>query len=162
MQQSAPPVAPDSRNTWSLGDLLARASHDEDGAGQSRSPGQNQRAAGSAASAGGGGLNVDVISRALDAATASAIWSRYRAGQRGVMVRSIYTAEGRAAFDEVTRRFREEPDFQLTVNRYLADYERILGESDRRDPTGRLTQSQLTSDTGRVYLFLAHVSGRLN
>ena len=46
--------------------------------------------------------------------------------------------------------------------RLLGDYERILGESDRRDPSGRLTQSQLISDTGRVYLFLAHVSGRLN
>lgn len=109
-----------------------------------------------------GGLNVDAISRALDPATAAAIWTRFRAGQRGVMVRSIYTAEGRVAFDEISRRFRSDLEFQQTVNRYLVDYERILGESDQRDPTGRLTQTQLTSDTGRVYLFLAHVSGRLN
>ena len=33
--------------------------------------------------------------------------------------------------------------------------------SDLRDPTGRLTQGQLVSDAGRVYLFLAHASGRL-
>ncbi len=164
-----PPAPPQPMNaaatsSWSLGDLLARASHDEDGGNAARlqplaahpSPPQSTR------TGQGVGLNVEVISRALDAATASAIWSRYRAGQRGVMVRSIYTAEGRAAFDEVTRRFREEVEFQHTVNRYLADYERILGESDRRDPSGHLTQSQLTSDTGRVYLFLAHVSGRLN
>ncbi len=164
--QASGPQAGGSR--WSLGDLLARASHEDDGSappGPARLPpppghAQNQPLVPAAAQ--GGGLNVDVISRALDPATASAIWSRYRSGQRGVMVRSIYTAEGRVAFDEVSRRFRSDLDFQQTVNRYLADYERILADSDRRDPSGRLTQNQLTTDTGRVYLFLAHVSGRLN
>ena len=160
---NVPPSVDPRNSSWSLGDLLARASHDDDGASHSRQqmPGQHTAIPG-ARTGQSVGLNVEVISRALDAATASAIWARYRAGQRGVMVRSIYTAEGRAAFDEVTRRYREETEFQHTVNRYLGDYERILSESDRRDPSGRLTQSQLTSDTGRVYLFLAHVSGRLN
>ena len=46
------------------------------------------------------------IAGALDPTTASAIWSRFRAGQRGIMVRCIYTAEGRASFDEVTRALR--------------------------------------------------------
>ncbi len=164
---------------WSLGDLLARASNGEESAGDRggamQAPQPSQRAGGMqpqgiptqgvlvpvARTGHGVGLNVDVISRALDPATASAIWSRFRTGQRGIMVRSIYTTEGRIAFDEVSRRYQSEPDFQQTVNRYLADYERILGESDRRDPSGRLSQNQLTSDTGRVYLFLAHVSGRL-
>ncbi len=48
-----------------------------------------------------------------------------------------------------------------TVSRYLADFERIVSESDARDPSGRLSHGQLISDTGRVYLFLAHASGRL-
>ena len=160
---NVPPPGDARSSSWSLGDLLARASHDEDGGSHARLRAPASQPAMQGARTGPGvGLNVEVISRALDAATASAIWSRYRAGQRGVMVRSIYTAEGRAAFDEVTRRYRDEIEFQHTVNRYLGDYERILGESDRRDPSGRLTQSQLISDTGRVYLFLAHVSGRLN
>ena len=164
----APAPHADGRGSWSLGDLLARASSDDEAAGgapqpqPARLPPPAARPAPEAATNYGGGLNIEVISRALDAATASAIWSRYRAGQRGVMVRSIYTIEGRNAFDEVSRRYRSDLEFQQTVNRYLADYERILIESDRRDPTGRLTQGQVVSDTGRVYLFLAHASGRLS
>ena len=52
-------------------------------------------------------------------------------------------------------------ELSRTVGRYLADFERIITESDQRDPSGRLSHGQLVSDTGRVYLFLAHASGRL-
>ena len=106
-------------------------------------------------------LDVAQISRALDSATASAIWARLRSGQRGVMVRSIYPNEGRAAFDEVSRRYASDAKFQATVNRYLGDFERILRDTEQKDTTGRLAQNYATSETGRVYLFLAHASGRL-
>ena len=140
--------APDGREGWSLGDLLARASRDEDGAPQ------------------GGGrttfnLDLAAIARALDTATAAAIWTRLRAGQRGVMVRSIYSEQGRTVFDDVARRCRAEPELGRTIGRYLADFERIISESDLRDPSGHLTQSHLVSDSGRVYLFLAHAYGRI-
>jgi hypothetical protein len=106
-------------------------------------------------------LNVDVIARALDPATTSAIWNRLRAGQRGVMIRNVYSPEGRAVFDEVSRRLGSDPDLARTINRYLADFERIQREAEAKDPSGRLVQNHLVSDTGRVYLFLAHASGRL-
>lgn len=106
-------------------------------------------------------LNVDAIARALDPATASAIWARLRGGQRGIMVRSIYSAEGRAVFDEITRRYKTDASLQGTVNRYLADFELILKDAEQKDPSGRLAQSHFVSETGRVYLFLAHASGRL-
>jgi len=77
------------------------------------------------------------------------------------MVRSIYGNEGRAVFDDVSHRCRNDGELSRTVSRYLADFERIVSESDQRDPTGRLSHGQLVSDTGRVYLFLAHASGRL-
>jgi predicted pyridoxine 5'-phosphate oxidase superfamily flavin-nucleotide-binding protein len=143
-------TAPDSREGWSLGDLLARASHDEDGA-----PGGRQ---------GGFAFNLDLeaIARSLDPSTAAAIWQRVRSGQRGVMVRSIYANEGRALFDDVSHRCRSDQELGRTIGRYLADFERIIQESDMRDPSGRLTQGQLVSDTGRVYLFLAHACGRLS
>ena len=106
-------------------------------------------------------LDLEAIARALDPATAAAIWPRLRSGQRGVMVRSIYGNEGRAMFDDVSHRCRNDGELSRTVSRYLADFERIVAETDQRDPTGRLSQGQLVSDTGRVYLFLAHASGRL-
>ncbi len=149
------PMAGDGRDNWSLGDLLARASRDEE-AGRAAPPPLRPAPQSEMP------IDVDTIARALDAATASAIWSRFRAGQRGIMVRSIYTNEGRVAFDEVNRRYRAEPSFQQMVNDYLNDFERSLRDTEQRDPSGRMLAHQLVSDMGRVYLFLAHASGRLS
>lgn len=142
----------DAREGWSLGDLLARASRDEEGHAAAAAPRGSNAAF---------NLDLEAIARALDPATAAAIWSRIRSGQRGVMVRSIYGNEGRSLFDDVNHRCRTDGELSRTVNRYLTDFERIIGDSDQRDPSGRLSHSQLVSDTGRVYLFLAHASGRL-
>ncbi len=147
-------AASDSREGWSLGDLLARASLDEDG-------GPSHAGGGGAQGRTAFNLDLEAIARALDPATASAVWSRLRAGQRGVMVRSIYSDRGRHIFDEVNQRCRTDVDLSRAISRYLADFERAVSESDLRDPSGRLTQSQLVSDAGRVYLFLAHAAGRL-
>ena len=139
------------REGWKLGDLLARASEEEAGrasaATQSAPPDP--------------GINVPGIARSLDATTAAAIWSRFRTGQRGIMVRSIYSNEGRTIFDDVQRRYRSEGPFKATVDRYLMDFEHVLREADQQDASGRLTQSYVVSDGGRVYLFLAHAAGRL-
>jgi hypothetical protein len=43
----------------------------------------------------------------------------------------------------------------------MGDFERLLGEAEQADPDGRMMQTYLTSETGRVYLLLAHASGRL-
>ena len=67
-----------------------------------------------------------------------------------------------AVFDEVCRRYRGEPSFQQTVNRYLDDFERSLRDTEQQDQSGRLLASHLVSDMGRVYLFLAHASARLS
>jgi hypothetical protein len=106
-------------------------------------------------------MDIASLAGALDATTASAIWSRFRAGQRGIMVRSIYTSDARMVFDDVYSRYRAEPDFRVGVDRYLDDFERFLRDSEQKDPSGRTTQAHIISDTGRVYLFLAHASGRL-
>lgn len=149
-----PHMEPEPPQGWSFGDLLARASKEEEGMGHHPAPAPEQRNAPFQ-------LNVGVIARALDAPTADALWSRLRAGQRGIMVRSIYSPEGRVAFDEISRRAKVDHDLENTVSRYLADFERILKDAEARDPSGRMLQQQLVSDTGRVYLFLAHATGRL-
>ncbi|MCL4768658.1 MAG: hypothetical protein KJZ80_20775 [Hyphomicrobiaceae bacterium] len=148
--------ATEARESWSLGDLLARASREEEGA-----PRQLQQAAPPAPGK-PPSINIELLARALDPATASAIWSRFRAGQRGIMVRSIYSTEGRTAFDEASRRFRTDPIFQQMVNRYLDEFERSLREGELQEGSARLLANQLVSDTGRVYLLLAHASGRLS
>ncbi|MGE0850718.1 MAG: hypothetical protein AB7O44_14005 [Hyphomicrobiaceae bacterium] len=139
-----PPLAPmqaEGAERWSLGDLLARASLDDDGT--HRAP----------------MLDLEGIARALDPTTASAIWSRFRAGQRGIMVRSIYSAEGRTTFDEVTERYGRDMEFRRTVDRFLTDFEGLVRETEQTSP--RAVHDHLVSDAGRVYLFLAHAAGRL-
>ena len=153
-QQQAAAAAPGQGGRWSLGDLLARANVGEQPA--------TQPAAAPPAGGSGAPINLEVIAGALDPDTAAAIWSRYRAGQRGIMVRSIYSAEGRNTFDEVVRRYASEPPFRGTVDRFLADFERLLRESEARDVSGRTVEGHLGSPSGRTYLFLAHAAGRLN
>ena len=75
--------------------------------------------------------------------------------------RHIYNLDGQATFDEIARRYGREGDFRATVDRYIADFERLLGEAEASDPDGRMLQNYLTSESGRVYLLLAHASGRL-
>jgi hypothetical protein len=140
-----PPAAPAAADTsrgegWKLGDLLARASQ-EDGRSSD--------------------LNVTGYARALDQTTASAIWSRFRAGQRGVMVRSIYSIDGRRLFDDVQRRYGADAAFRQSVDQYQQSFQRLLREAEQRDPTGRLSQNHVVSDAGRAFLFLAHASGQL-
>jgi hypothetical protein len=109
----------------------------------------------------GGQLRLDEIARAVDYRTATEIWQRFRAGERGVLGRHIYNPDGQATFDEIARRYGRENEFRLTVDRYIADFERLLGEAEARDPAGSMLQNYLTSESGRVYLLLAHASGRL-
>lgn len=157
LSQLARPVPADSsREGWSLGDLLARASRDEEQAARPQQP-----PGATAPQPAAFRLDIDVVSRALDQATTSALWSRINAGHRNVLSRGLYSAEGRQAFDEITRRLPSDPGLQSTLQRYLEDFERIRRELDARDPSGRTAQGHLLSDSGRVYLFLAHATGRL-
>ncbi len=156
-QLSRPAPADTNREGWSLGDLLARASRDEEhggsgAAGQPPAPPQPMAPF---------RLDIDVVARALDQATTSALWSRLNAGHRNVLSRGLYSAEGRQVFDEITRRLPSDPGLQATLARYLEDFERIRRDLDQRDPSGRTTHGHLNSDSGRVYLFLAHATGRL-
>jgi hypothetical protein len=101
------------------------------------------------------------MARVLDAATAANIWHRYRNGERGLFNRQLYTREGQITFDEITRRYRSDASFKAMAERYIADFERLLREAEQKDGSGRLVQNHLVAETGRVYLLLAHASGRL-
>jgi hypothetical protein len=110
---------------------------------------------------GGNQLRLDELARAIDQRTASEVWYRFRSGDRGALGRHIYSLDGQATFDEISRRYARDPDFRSTVDRYIGDFERLLGEAEASDPEGRMLQNYLVSETGRVYLLLAHASGRL-
>jgi len=121
----------------------------------------SEPARGGAALSGAGQLRIDELSRSIDNRTAADVWYRLRAGERGVLGRHIYTYEGQTTLDEVSNRYDRDGEFRNTVDRYVAEFERLLAEAEQSDPAGNMLQNYLTSDTGRVYLLLAHASGRL-
>jgi hypothetical protein len=145
---------------WSVGDLLARASGPDHG-GQSTAPAASPTPAYNTAAGAGGDLRLNDIASAIDQHTASNVWQRFRDGERGVFSRQLYTRQGQVTFDEITGRYQRDPAFRTTVERYIGDFERLLADAERKGQGGQVMQNYLTSETGRVYLMLAHASGRL-
>jgi hypothetical protein len=146
------------REGWSVGDLLTNA--DAPGYPPQRPDPYAPRAP-QPQQGGNQGLRLDEIARAIDHRTAAEVWQRFRAGERGVLGRHLYSLDGQATFDEISRRYERDGDFRTTVDRYIGDFERLLREAEQNDPEGRVMQNYMTSETGRVYLLLAHASGRL-
>ena len=139
-----PQAQPDrGRAGWSMGDMLARTS-DADASGFGGAP-QRQDAgygargnfapqpqpAGPAQS-----LRLDEIARAIDHRTAAEVWQRFRAGEQGVLGRHLYSLDGQATFDEISRRYDRDGDFRTTVDRYIGDFERLLQRRSRPIPMG--------------------------
>jgi len=170
MPPATPEVAQERRGVaqWSLGDLLARASEpDSYGGGGDNSygmpPMEQMRQPEPPAKPEPSPMIFDMkdIASAVDEDIAAEVWMRYNKGERHVVSRSIYNRSGQATFDQVKRRYENDTTFRHIVDRYIADFERMLKDSAKADPKGRALQSHLTSETGRIYLVLAHASGRL-
>ena len=106
-------------------------------------------------------LSVD-IARAIDHDASVDLWRRYQRGERDVFTRRLYTLKGQQTFDEIKRKYDREPEFRTAVDRYIADFEKLLADVARTDRDKTVTQSYLTSDTGKVYTMLAHAAGRLS
>jgi hypothetical protein len=150
---------------WSFGDLLARVPDDDpnpdlpidEPVRDAVQPEPAPRPAAPPRAA----IDIAAIARALDRSMAAAIWSRFRSGQRGFMVPSIYSPEARQLFDDVVYRYQNQQDFRANVDKFVLEFEQTLRESDQQDPSGELTQNRIMSDPGRVYLLFAHASQRL-
>jgi hypothetical protein len=165
---SLSPAAPGgggNRTGW-LSDLLTRASQDdapaprqpsrepppvETGRGDDRQPRHSIESLDS--------LAVD-IARMIDHDAAAELWDRYKRGERNVFTRKLYTMQGQRAFEEIQRKYRGDREFMQTVDRYIAEFERLLDEVSRDDRGQVVARTYLTSETGKVYTMLAHAAGR--
>jgi hypothetical protein len=101
------------------------------------------------------------IARAIDHDASVELWQRYRRGERNVFSRRLYTLKGQQTFDEIRRKYQADAEFRVAVDRYCEDFEKLLQDVARKDRDQTVTQTYLTSDTGKVYTMLAHASGRL-
>jgi uncharacterized coiled-coil protein SlyX len=154
-QQAEAPRSGGQSKGW-VSDLLRRASQDEAPAGdepQGRSPLQMVESLNS--------LSID-IARAIDHETFIDLWDRYKQGERHVFTRRLYTLQGQQTFDEIRQKYARDAEFRSAVDRYLVDFEQLLSQVARNDRDNIMSQTYLTSDTGKVYTMLAHASGRLD
>jgi hypothetical protein len=157
----APPVSPASsdggRDGW-LSDLLSRT---DAGGGTSRDVPRSRPAPAPAASDNPlASLSLD-IGRLMDRNLAAEMWDRYQRGESKAFSKRLYTPAGQKAFDEVARKYRADRGFKTTVDRYIAEFERLLDEVAREDRGPQALRGHLTSETGLVYTLLAHAAGRL-
>jgi len=106
-------------------------------------------------------LAVD-IARMIDHDAAAELWDRYKRGERNVFTRKLYTMQGQRAFEEIRRKYRGDREFMQTVDRYIAEFERLLDEVSRDDRGQVVARTYLTSETGKVYTMLAHAAGRFD
>ena len=77
-----------------------------------------------------------------------------------MFTRRLYTLQGQRTFDEIHSKYHREAEFRAAVDRYIEDFERLLADVSRNDRDNIMTQTYLTSDTGKVYTMLAHAAGR--
>ena len=82
-------------------------------------------------------LSLD-IGRLMDRNLAAEMWDRYQRGESKAFTKRLYTPAGQKAFDEVARKYRADRNFKQTVDRYIAEFERLLDEVAReeRGPAG--------------------------
>jgi hypothetical protein len=105
-------------------------------------------------------LSLD-IGRLMDRNLAAEMWDRYQRGESKAFSKRLYTPPGQKAFDEVARKYRADRTFKQTVDRYIAEFERLLDEVAREERGPQALRGHLTSETGLVYTLLAHAAGRL-
>jgi hypothetical protein len=162
----APPLSPiqggkdtNGRGGW-LSELLTRASREDTPPGPAANAPAEERAPrdaiGSLET-----LSVD-IARMIDRDATATLWERYQRGERGLGNLRLYNAQGQKAFEEIRNKYRDDPEFRQTVEHYIHEFERLLGEASRGDRGPAVARNYLTSDTGKVYTMLAHAAGRFD
>ena len=102
------------------------------------------------------------LARMIDGDEALDLWERHRRGDPGVFTPAIYDRSGsRDTFEGLQRSYAADAGFRRTVDRYVSEFEKLLEGLPDFANAEDLRRAYLTSDTGRVFLVLAHASGRL-
>jgi hypothetical protein len=147
-----------------ISDLLARVDSDEP-ATDPNPPVANPPAPNPPAKAAQPAPRLETISldvaQMIDHAAAAAAWERYRRGDTNAFSRRIYVGRGPQTFDEIRRRYRLDPEFRATVDRYVQEFERLLAGLNQDEASEAVAKTYLLSETGKVYTLLAHAAGKL-
>jgi len=101
------------------------------------------------------------VAQMIDHSAVSAAWERYRAGDKNAFQKRIYVGRGPQTFEEIRRRYRADPEFRTTVDRYVTEFERLLSGLNADVNGDAVARTYLLSETGKVYTLLAHAAGKL-
>jgi len=170
-REREPEPARAPRERWGLPDLLAAASRDDEdevrttkrsrSGGGRRNRNNNEDRTQLHVVESLNSISMD-IARALDHQAPAELWHRYKSGERNVFTKRLYTMRGQQLFDEIRHKYQDDPEFQDDVDRYVLDFERLIDQASDDDRDDMLVDTYLTSETGKVYLMLAHAAGRLD
>ena len=87
-------------------------------------------------------------------------WDSYIKGNRGVFTRRAVRLMGGSEARAIKAHYDSDPEFQQSVNRYIADFEimlrRVLAERDG----GIIAVTLMSSDMGKLYAALAQIDRR--
>jgi hypothetical protein len=169
---SFPEGAPaERRNQWSLGDLLARASENDEHYAEKNEPYVYPPLAPPLPPRGGSmphpdpsgmDFGMSEIASCVDDRRVLDVWARLKRGETEILQqRGFYSRQAQAIVERVQRRYETDQNFRAVVERYLSDFEKMLKDISRSDPRGAAVQAKLGSEDGRIYFVLAHLSGRL-
>jgi hypothetical protein len=104
-------------------------------------------------------LGVD-MNRLMETPVTEEDWRRYSGGERGVFVRKLLGFREKSRLAAIQQRYQEDEDFRGYVNRYMEQFERLIGEARKTDRDGVLGTTFLSSDMGKVYMLLGRAIGR--
>lgn len=148
---------------WGMSDLLAAAERRDGGGGKAGLHGDDrdfQRASLHVIET-LQALAID-LDRALEQSPPPDLWQRYQGGERNVFTRRLYNMAGRELYDRIAQKYRKDGEFRGHVDRFIAQFEELLGAAATRDRDNILVNTYLTSDTGKVYLMLGQATGKLS
>jgi archaellum component FlaC len=87
-------------------------------------------------------------------------WDSYIKGNRGVFTRRAVRLIGGTETRSIKAQYDSDPEFQRSVNRYIADFEGMLRRVLAEREGGMIAVTLMSSDMGKLYAALAQVDRR--
>jgi hypothetical protein len=154
---------PAELRAW-LSDLLTRATKDTDAPSREatgREPPRDATRGERLAIESLDSIAVDIV-RMVDHAAAAELWDRYKRGEKNVFTHMLCTTQGQRAVEDIHWKYGSDREFMHTVDRYIAEFERLLDDVSRDGRGEMVARTYLNSDNGKVYTMLARAAGRFD
>jgi hypothetical protein len=87
-------------------------------------------------------------------------WESYIKGNRGVFTRRAVRLMGGSETRAIKAHYDSDPEFQQSVNRYIADFETMLRRIVAERDGGIIAVTLMSSDMGKLYAALAQIDRR--